>query len=849
MTTTRPPITIPAALDPLTKEQRWVGWRWIKGKDGKLTKPPFRADAPHLYASSTDPNTWSPLEVAMSAYCRGEVDGIGFALSGSDYSALDLDDSRIAASGVLVPWAAEQIRLSGSYAEVTPSDEGTRVIGRASGAPLHKKYSVPGNGALSCELYRRADRYITITGRQIGSATELANIDAQIDALHAELDGAKRANGAKQGAKQGKGGKSGKSWKQRDLDALIKDGCGEDFGGDRSRATWYVIHALLKQGRSPNDIVGILIDPANGISAHCRDQSRPEEYARKQVEKAQQESAGTDDTDAEIERLAKLSTVQYERERKQAAERLNVRASILDRLVQAERERLGLVEDDGRQGRSISLPEPEPWPTPVDGAALLDGIAEAIGRYVIMPEHARHAAALWVAHTYLLDCFSITPRLAVRSPMKRCGKTTLLDVISRLVLRPLPTGSVTAAALFRVVECYRPTLLVDEADTFLAEADELRGVLNSGHRKGGQVVRTVGDDHEPRAFSTFAAVAIAIIGNLPDTLADRSITVDLKRRMPSEAVASFRFDRVAHLDVLARQAARWAQDHAGTIAAADPEMPGIHNREADNWAPLFAIADVAGGEWRGRARAAALSAHAAAGGDEASLIEILLGDIRDIFAKREENKVEPVDRIPSSDLVEALVAIEGRPWPELGRNRKPLTQNGLARRLKPLAIAPDSVRVDEKRTPKGYYLHQFKDAFARYLGVEGGSEPQQRNNADETGTSEGFKSATAEPVVAVGKCEKSANDGPCCGVADEKGDVGGSVHTDGGNGLAPGLSQRTITELADDYTEAAYRQNREGSDIDSATLDTDLRLRLAEMVLPEFVEVEFERIMARVFRV
>ena len=314
-----------------------------------------------------------------------------------------------------------------------------------------------------------------------------------------------------------------------------------------------------------------------------------------------------------------------------------------------------------------------------------------------------------------------------------------------------------------------PALLVDEADTFLAEADELRGVLNSGHRKGGQVVRTVGDDHEPRAFSTFAAVAIAIIGKLPDTLADRSITVDLKRRMPSEAVASFRFDRVAHLDVLARQAARWAQDHAGTIAAADPEMPGIHNREADNWAPLFAIADVAGGGWPERARAAAAASHVAAGDDEASRTELLLGDIRDIFAKREENKVEPVDRIPSADLVAALVATEGRPWAELGRNRKPLTANGLARRLKPLGITPDSVRVDEKRTPKGYYLHQFEEAFARYLGANGASEPQQRNKADEMGTSAGFQSATAEPVVAVGKCEKSNNDGPCCGVADGKG--------------------------------------------------------------------------------
>ena len=171
--TTRPPITIPPALDPLTKEQRWVGWRWIKGKDGKLTKPPFRADAPHLHASSTDPSTWSPFEVAMGAYCRGQVDGIGFALSGSELAAEDLDDCRIAVSGVLNPWAAEQIRRAGSYAEVTPSNEGVRVIGLASGSPVHREDSVPDNGGMSCELYRGADRYISITGRQIGNVTEL----------------------------------------------------------------------------------------------------------------------------------------------------------------------------------------------------------------------------------------------------------------------------------------------------------------------------------------------------------------------------------------------------------------------------------------------------------------------------------------------------------------------------------------------------------------------------------------------------------------------------------------------------------------------------------------------------
>ena len=123
--------------------------------------------------------------------------------------------------------------------------------------------------------------------------------------------------------------------------------------------------------------------------------------------------------------------------------------------------------------------------------------------------------------------------------------------------------------------------------------------------------------------------------------------------------------------------------------------------------------------------------------ETASLIELLLGDIRDIFAKREANKVEPVDRMPSGDLVAALVGIEGRPWAELGKTRKPLTQNRLARLLKPLIIAPENIRIGDK-VPKGYLLERFKEAFARYLGLEGASEPLHRYKADEMGTSDGF---------------------------------------------------------------------------------------------------------------
>jgi putative DNA primase/helicase len=476
------------------------------------------------------------------------------------------------------------------------------------------------------------------------------------------------------------------------------------------------------------------------------------------------------DLDAEIERLARLSILDYERERVNAAEKtLGIRTSILDRVVKAERTKLGL--DQGvvdKQGRAMSFPDVEPWPEPVNGAELLDGIAGAIRRHVVLADTACAAAALWIVHTYLLDVFSISPRLGVVSPTKRCGKTTLLDVLGCLVLRSLPAANVTAAAVFRVIEMYHPTLLVDEADTFLRDNDELRGVINSGHRKGGKVLRTVGEDHEPRAFSTYGACAVALIGTLPDTLHDRSVPIDLKRRLKTEQIEPFRCDRAGHLDVLARKAARWTADHAVRIGELDPELPAeIINREADNWRPLLAIADAAGGNWPDRARRAAEMAHGAGDEEGSSLVERLLSDIRATFAEKDIRAEDGEDKIKSAQLVEALVGIEGHPWAEMGKTRKPLTQNRLAKMLRPLDIIPDTIRIGDT-TAKGYFAHRFRDAFARFC-PEGGFEPSHRNNADGTRVSEAFQTVTDEGNVTVRKCEKSNNDGLCCGVAVQKG--------------------------------------------------------------------------------
>jgi putative DNA primase/helicase len=162
--------------------------------------------------------------------------------------------------------------------------------------------------------------------------------------------------------------------------------------------------------------------------------------------------------------------------------------------------------------------------------------------------------------------------LGILSPEPRCGKTTLASVLKHLVHRGQYSANISPSSFFRVVQRHRPTLLIDEVDTFLPENEELRGVLNSGHRCDGEISRCVGDDHEPRQFSTYAACAIALIGKLPDTLADRAISIELRRRLPNEPIRSLRIRHAGHLDLIARRIARWVADNVGRLNA-DPEMP------------------------------------------------------------------------------------------------------------------------------------------------------------------------------------------------------------------------------------------------------------------------------------
>jgi putative DNA primase/helicase len=414
----------------------------------------------------------------------------------------------------------------------------------------------------------------------------------------------------------------------------------------------------------------------------------------------------------EVERLAGLSIDVYEAERKAAAEKLGMRASALDGVVKTIRQPL--------TGGLMHIRAVEPSPDPVDGAQLLEELRAAIEHYVKLPPGGAVAAALWVLHSHTVEAAFLSPILLISSPVYGCGKTSLLTVLRELVQRPLATSNISPAALFRCIEKYQPTLVIDEADTFAKLSDELRNILNAGHTRAlAYVVRTTGDNHEPKSFSTFGAKVLAAIGKMPPTVVSRSVQIKMKRLAAGESVERLRLDRLDHLKPLAQRAARWAIDHLDQLRAADPDIPPtLRLRHADNWRVLFAIADKAGGDWPRLARHAAELLDEP--DDDDTLGVVLLGDIRELFEQRR------VSHFSSQDIVEHLVSLENRKWAELPPSGKPLSKNRLAALLRQFEVTPRGVRVGD-RTPKGYPLADFADAFSRYLPP---IKPQQRNNAD-----------------------------------------------------------------------------------------------------------------------
>jgi len=344
------------------------------------------------------------------------------------------------------------------------------------------------------------------------------------------------------------------------------------------------------------------------------------------------------------------------------------------------------------------------------------------------------------------------------------------------VRRALVASNISPAAIFRVVEGYSPTLLIDEADTFLRDNEEARGILNSGHTKqAAYVIRTVGDNHEPQKFSTWSAKVISGIGSLPDTLMDRGTIFELRRKLPDEKVERLRHADKSVFTKLSRMLARYAQDANADIERARPVLPDkLNDRAQDNWEPLLAIADHAGGAWPKMAREAALLLSGVEQ-EATSLSAELLADIRDIF----DGRFKGYDRISTADLLKELNADDMKPWATYGKGDKPMTARQLAKMLEDYGIKPDVIRIG-RGTPRGFHTAWFDDAFTRYLPSPGAS-PEKSATAQQSTINDDITgvSGVADHPQRCGIEKASATPNPlkeneCFNVADKTGENGGA---------------------------------------------------------------------------
>ena len=438
-----------------------------------------------------------------------------------------------------------------------------------------------------------------------------------------------------------------------------------------------------------------------------------------------------------IEEIESLAENEFEIRCREIARRNGVSAGFLRKWWR----QLHQVAAEARPGggRRLELPTDDPWPQPVSVGEVLPMVIGKLQEHVVLEPGAALAVALYTMLTYVVDALPLCPMLLLRSATKRSGKTTLLGLLLRMTCRALGVASISAAALYRVVDSLKPTLLLDEVDATLAQktdtAEALRGLLNAGNdRTSSRVLRCVGEDKEVVSYDCFGAKVLAGIGHIPDTMEDRSIVVELRRKLQSEKVRRFSvLDDHSDFKEIRSKLTRWAAEARKSLSTARPRLPtGLNDRASDSWSPLFSIADMAGREWGERARAAALAISCGAESEEQDIRFELLKDIRSIF---DEEGGESRRALSSASLIEKLSKREESPWSTFNRGQ-PINPRALARMLRPFGIASSNLKMGHDPSgardvvAKGYKREAFIDAWSRYL------PPPTREPGHRTGESE-----------------------------------------------------------------------------------------------------------------
>lgn len=351
-------------------------------------------------------------------------------------------------------------------------------------------------------------------------------------------------------------------------------------------------------------------------------------------------------------------------------------------------------------------------------ADLLNQVHTYASRFIAYPdEHSAIAHTLWIAHAHVVNAFDNTPRIAFLSPEPGSGKSRAMEITEHLVPRPVLSVNSSVAYIFRKIsdEEGLPTLLMDEVDAIFGKGrtdnnEDLRGLLNSGYRKGAIAGRAAmrGKEVVTEDWPSFCAVAMAGLNRLPDTLMTRSIVIPMKRRKPGQRIEPFR-RRVngPEAEKLMISLSKWTNSVYQHLEGSWPELPeGVEDRDADLWEPIIAIADAAGGAWPDLARNAATAMVSKSKEVPLTLGVQLLTDIQKVF------KDLNADRISSNDLVDELCNMPEAPWSNL--RGEPIDARFIGKELRRYEITSTTIRV-HGQVAKGFKLSDFTDAFARYV--------------------------------------------------------------------------------------------------------------------------------------
>lgn len=400
------------------------------------------------------------------------------------------------------------------------------------------------------------------------------------------------------------------------------------------------------------------------------------------------------------------------------------------------------------------------------GPQLLEELEKYFNRYAVLSPGLPLTLALWSVATHLFESFDCFPYLAVTSPAKRCGKTRVAELLEFLCANPLRTVGITAAALFRTIASKKPTLLIDEAEALRGRderATALREILNAGYRKGQKVIRCEGGNgkrYKTREFETFCPKVLVLIGELSETLADRCIPVQMRRRT-TEQLERFRFAWVKRETQSLRAAAKqWAETNRASVGRwyEQNDVTCVEDREAELWLPLFAVCAILALQRQPELEGIARQLSGAKSANEPAELGIrLLADIRGIF---EDAKC---DRLTTTDLLSKLNGIPESPWPGWSHGRG-LEARALSHILRPFDVQPKNLRLSQAQVAKGYERSDFEDAWSRYLAPAAAtSATELRNQPD------GPDSASAtQPLRSGSQDKENANVyAGCSGVADE----------------------------------------------------------------------------------